>query len=93
MSEHLDEARRIASFAEDVAGSPDERSVPYLLSGILHALIAIAEGCTRAADHDGPCTLRPVDHVALTLDGSSHMEHTPVGMTSPMRWRPGRLKP
>lgn len=56
MSDHLSEARRIASFAEDVAGSPDDRSVPYLLAGILHALIAVAEGDaaeTAAAERSG----------------------------------------
>lgn len=49
----LDEARTIAGFSDNLAGSPDARSVPYLLKGILHALIAIAENPTQAGYRAG----------------------------------------
>lgn len=48
MTDHLADAKKIANFADQLAASPDERSVPYLLAGILNALIAIAEA--RADD-------------------------------------------
>ena len=41
--DHLTEARRTAAYSDDAVESPDERSVPYLLAGILDALVAIAE--------------------------------------------------
>lgn len=42
MSNHLQEARKFVECAENHT-SPDARSVPFALHGILHALIAIAE--------------------------------------------------
>lgn len=42
MSDHLQEAREFAECAANHT-SPDVRSVPFALHGILHALIAIAE--------------------------------------------------
>jgi hypothetical protein len=41
--DHLLQAQHLAKYSEDLAQSPDARSVPYLLAGILDALIAIAE--------------------------------------------------
>ena len=42
MSDHLQEAREFVECAENFS-SPDDRSIPFVLHGILHALIAIAE--------------------------------------------------
>ena len=42
MTDHLQEAREIADSAWNHT-SPDDRSIPLVLHGILHALVAIAE--------------------------------------------------
>ena len=42
MTDHLHEAREFVECAENFS-SPDDRSIPFALHGILHALIAIAE--------------------------------------------------
>lgn len=42
--DHLAEAQKVAAITESLGGSPDDRSIPMLLGGILHALVAIAEG-------------------------------------------------
>ena len=42
MTDHLQEAREFVGCAENFS-SPDDRSAPFALHGILHALIAIAE--------------------------------------------------
>ena len=42
MSDHLHEAREFVGCAENFS-SPHDRSTPFALHGILHALIAIAE--------------------------------------------------
>ena len=42
MSDHLQEAREFVECAANHA-SPDARSIPFALHGILHALIAIAD--------------------------------------------------
>ena len=42
MTDHLQEAREFVACAENFS-SPDDRSVPFALHGIAHALLAIAE--------------------------------------------------
>lgn len=59
MSEHLARAKDQADWAFGdgpcSAGSPDERTVPYLLAGILDALIAIAERMDAPHVEPGLC--------------------------------------
>lgn len=56
-SEHLARAKAIAdqdaSGGPITSGSPDERTIPFLLAGILDALIAIAEATTHPAEEAG----------------------------------------
>ncbi len=53
MSTHLTEAKSIASIADAVSDSPDARSVPTLLGGILHALTGLLENVEEIrGEHD-----------------------------------------
>ena len=84
MTDHLNEARTFAECAQNW-GSPDDRSIPYALHGITHALIAIAEALLA----DPPDSARPTEArtaserwqiPARQLDGSNIGKPVKIGM-------------
>ena len=74
MTDHLNQAREIAECAQNW-GSPDDRSIPYALHGITHALIAIAEAMNAAGT---PRTAPRSDAEQCDSSGSCRF-HLPAG--------------
>ena len=66
MTDHLEEAREFVACAENFS-SPDDRSIPFALHGILHGLIAIAE---RMAAPTRPMTPEELDAYARAYAAS-----------------------
>ena len=65
-TDHLQEARKFVECSENF-GSPDDRSVPFALHGIMHALIAIAE---RMPEPTRPMTPEELDAYARAYAAS-----------------------
>ena len=76
MTDHLNQAREIAECAQNW-GSPDDRSIPYALHGITHALIAIAEALQEAHKLSRETLLDPASAVERVVSELINAATTP----------------